>query len=163
MKFSPILKGILASVLAFVLVGCGALTNGSSYDIGVQANKTGNTQFMNLQNEQQISLQVCFMYSKSTSECAILAAATNATQILGGRPTPIKIASSPEEVIQAVLSGGFDAAVKIYGLKAVSDVIKEGIAESGKTLVVQPEVVRPEIVQPTIVTVPAAAPAATGL
>lgn len=160
-KSFGILKGAIILAAALALSACGALVSGSSYETGVNANKKGNTEFNNLQMEQQISLQVCFMYSKNTSECAILAAGTNATQVLAGRPAAIKIASSPEEIMQSVLSTSFDAAVKIYGLKAVSDVVKTGIAESGKTLVVKPEVVRPEVVQPVIVHSPAPAAAVT--
>lgn len=150
-KFMSMAKGMLVLAAAFALSACGALTSGSSYDVGVQANKSGNTQFMNLQQEQQISLQVCFMYSKSTSECAILAAATNATQILGGRPTAIRIASSPEEILSTVAEKGFDAAVTAFGLKQVATVLNSATAEAGKVQIVKPEVVRPEIVMPVVV------------
>lgn len=150
-KFKNMVKGLFIVAAFAALAGCGALTAGSSYDVGVQANKSGNTQFMNLQQEQQISLQVCFMYSKSTSECAILAAATNATQILGGRPTAIRIASSPEEILSEVAEKGFDAAVTTFGLKQVASVLNNATAEAGKVQIVKPEVVRPEIVTPLVV------------
>lgn len=155
LKNKSVLRGTLSLVAIAALAGCGMMTKGSSYETGVKANTSANTQYMNLQQEQQISLQICFMYSKNTSECAILAASTNSVQILGGRPTPIRVASSPEEILSTVAEKGFDAAVTAFGLKQVANVLNSATAEAGKVQIVKPEVVRPEVVHPTVITVPA--------
>lgn len=141
----------------FVLVGCSA----TSYNKGVDANVTANTQFMELQKEQLFSIQQCYMFSKDSSHCSILAAGTNATQILGGRPAPVRIAKSPGEIFETVATKGLEAAVMLYGIDAVSKTLQAGVAEAGKVQVVNPEVVRPEVVNPVIVHSPApvAAPA----
>lgn len=143
-------------VLAFCafLASCGNL----AYNKGVDANVKGNNRFADTQDKQLDTIQQCYMYSKDTTHCSILAAGTNATQILGGRPTPIRVASSDGEIAKSILSDGLDATVKIYGLKAVADTVKSMNNQAGKVEVLtQPEpiIVRPEVVQPVIVTVPA--------
>lgn len=144
---------VALAVSAFVMAGCSA----TSYNKGVDANVTGNTQYMDLQKQQLNAIQQCYMFSKDTAHCSILAAGTNATQILGGRPTPIRIAKSPGEIFETVATKGLQAAVMLYGIDAVSKTLQAANAEAGKTLVVQPEVVRPEVVNPVIVHAPAGA------
>lgn len=135
------------AVSAFVIAGCSA----TSYNKGVDANITGNTQYMELQKEQLNAIQQCYMFSQDTTHCSILAAGTNATQILGGRPTPIRIAKSPGEIFETVATKGLEAAVMLYGIDAVSKTLQAATAEAGKVQIVNPEVVQPSIVQPSIV------------
>jgi hypothetical protein len=138
-------------VIAFASVTTLAGCSNTSYVHGVNANKAGNTQFMALQGEQQVSIQLCYMYSKNTAECSIVAAGTNAVQTLGGRPTPIRIASSPEEITQAIAERGFQYALGIYGAKQLGDVLKNATNANATVVETQPVIVRPEVVNPVIV------------
>lgn len=145
---------LVSAAFAFLLSACGT----TSYQTGVLANQVANAGYQNTQNEQLNTIQMCYIYSKNPESCTILAAGAIPTQVLGGRPTPIRIAQSPEEIFKEVATNGFEAAVKIYGLKQVAGVLTKATEEAGKVQIVRPEVVRPEIVQPTIVH--SAAPAA---
>jgi hypothetical protein len=133
--------------LTFFLTACGT----SSYQTGVMANQVSNAGFQNTQNEQLNTIQMCYIYSKNPESCTILAAGAIPTQVLGGRPTPIRVAQAPEEIFKEIATNGFEAAVKIYGLKQIASVVNSATAEAGKVEIVRPEVVRPEVVQPTIV------------
>lgn len=137
---------LLPVVFALLLSACA-----SSYETGVKANVTGNTQYQNTQNEQLNVIQMCYIYSKDTSQCSILAAGAIPTQVLGGRPTPIRVAQAPEEILKEIATNGFEAAVKVYGLKQIASVVNNSTAEAGKVEIVKPEIVRPEIVMPMIV------------
>lgn len=148
MKKSLISLMVLAS--ASLLTACGT----TSYQTGVLANQVSNAGYQNTQNEQLNTIQMCYIYSKNPESCTILAAGAIPTQVLGGRPTPIRIAQSPEEIFKEVATNGFEAAVKIYGLKQVASVLNKATEEAGKVQIVRPEVVRPEIVEPTVITVP---------
>lgn len=151
------MSALFAALFAVTLAGCSA----TSYNKGVDANVAGNTAYMNLQKQQLQAIQQCYMFSQDTTHCSILAAGTNATQILGGRPTPIRIAKSPGEIFETVATKGLEAAVMLYGIDAVSKTLQAATAEAGKVQIVNPEVVRPEVVNPVIVhSAPAAAPAA---
>lgn len=142
---------VLLVLFSFVLTGCAGQ---GAYEKGVDAQTTANTGYMKLQEEQLDTIKLCYMWSKDTTHCSVAYAGTTAVQILGGRPTPIRIAKSVGEITESVLSLGFDGAVKIYGLKAVSDVLRASVSEAGKVQIVKPEVVRPEIVSPEIIFAP---------
>lgn len=146
---------LVSVAFAFILSACGT----TSYQTGVLANQVSNAGFQNTQNEQLNTIQMCYIYSKNPESCTILAAGAIPTQVLGGRPTPIRVAQAPEEILKEIATNGFEAAVKIYGLKQIASVVNNATAEAGKVEIVRPEVVRPEIVQPTIVH--SVAPAAT--
>jgi len=118
----------LLPIVAILLSGCG----NTSYVHGVNASRISNTEFSNVLQEQLTTVQLCYMFSKDTKECSITLAGIAATQTLGGRPTPIRIAQSPEEIVGVIADKGFDAAVKIFGLKQIGNVLSKGISESGK-------------------------------
>jgi len=129
-----------------------------SYRVGVAGNVANYREFSELMHSQQNSINSCFNAAGATNDpqalstCAILAAGTNAQQTLAGRPDQIRVAKSPEEILETITKSGLDAAVKIYGFKQVGEVIRSGFQASSKDPLVQ--IVRPEIVQPEVVFVP---------
>lgn len=150
----------LSSIALFA--GCATGPN-SSYKQGVAGNVVNYREFSTLMHSQQNTLTSCFNAAGASRDasalslCAVLAAGTNAQQTLAGQPAAIRVAKSPEEIQEAILSGGMDMAVKMFGLKQVAEVMKSGFSAAAKDPVVEivrPEVVNPVVVQPTIVQVP---------
>lgn len=144
---------------AVVLAACGS-TKGSSYQQGVAGNVKNYSEFSTVMHSQQNTLNSCFNAAGSTKDpsavamCAVLAAGTNAQQTLAGQPEAIRIAKSPEEVTETIMSKGLDAAVKIFGFKQVANVMSKGFDAAAKdplVEIVRPEVVKPEIVFPFVV------------
>lgn len=116
---------IAAFTSAALLAGCA----GGGYKQGVAGNVLQYREYSNVMHSQQNSLNSCFNAAGQTKSsgdlalCAVLAAGTNAQQTLAGQPAPIRIAKSPEEIAETIITRGLDAAVKIYGVKAVSDAV----------------------------------------
>lgn len=149
----------LGALTLLSLTACGSF---NGYREGVAGNVATYREHVTVMMSQQNTINSCFNAAGATKTsgdlalCAVLAASTNQTQVLAGRPEPIRVAKSKEEILGSIAEGGMDAAVKIYGFKAVSQAIGKGF----DALAVQPEVVRPEVVQPVVVTVPAVEAAA---
>lgn len=137
------LKFVFLSLAVLALSACST----TAYEKGVEGNAGNYKLYSDVLIAQQNTLQECFKHSSDKSQCAILAAGTNATSTLGGRPNDIRVAASPGEIIKSVAEKGFDAAAMIYGFKAVGKALETGFTAAGK----DPLVVRPEIVNPVIV------------
>ena len=116
---------IAASVL---LVACN-----SDYEAGVKANVDVYKLYNDLGLAQQASIAACFQTSKDPAYCAILAASTNTTQTLAGRPEPIRVAKTSGEIIESVMTVGLDRAVYIYGAKAVANAFKSSVEANKST------------------------------
>ena len=143
------------SLLTLSFLGACATGDNSSYKQGVSGNVLNYREFTGVMHNQQNTLNSCFNAAGVSKEanalaiCAVLAAGTNAQQTLASQPEAIRVAKSPEEIQESLLTAGLDATVKIFGLAQVASVMKSGFAAAAKDPVV--EVVRPEIVNPVIV------------
>lgn len=152
MKKSLVTLAVLAS--ATLITGCA-----SGYKQGVAGNVLNYREFTDVMHSQQNTLNSCFNAAAASTEanaialCAVLAASTNQSQVLTGQPEAIRVAKSPEEIMESIATRGLEAAVKVYGFKQISQVLGKGFDNAGKDpLIVRPEVVRPEVVNPIIVT-----------
>lgn len=108
------LFGILAASL--ILAACG--TN-SSYEQGLRANVTQYRLYNASQISQMMTIQTCYQFSKNTTECSLILAGAVPTQTLGGKPEPLRVAKSPGEILESVVTKGLEATVAIYGIDAV--------------------------------------------
>lgn len=115
---------ILAAALS--LAACST----TDYAKGVQANVDSYKLFSDGQIAQQNSIKACYEHNPNKSECSILAAGTNATQTLAGRPDLIRIAKTNGEIFESVATVGMEKAVLIYGAKAVAAAFKASQAST---------------------------------
>lgn len=144
----------IAIVAVLILAGC---QTPGAYEYGVKANLKQYEYYTDVMLAQQTASASC--YAKAVTDvqisyCAILAAGMNASQTIGGRPDQLRIAKSQGEIVESVVSKGLDAAVKVYGLQAVSDAVKNITAIQAK----DPLIVRPEVIQtpaPEVIFAPA--------
>lgn len=141
---------IMAAALA--LAGCST----TDYAKGVQANVDNFKLFSDGQLAQQTSIQACYQHNPNKSECSILAAGTNATQTLAGRPDPIRIAKTNGEIFESVATVGMEKSVLIYGAKAVAAAFKSSQAstQAASAAGIEAASKPPLIVQPTVIEVP---------
>lgn len=153
------------SLAALSLSACGSF---NAYREGVAGNVATYRSHVSVMMSQQNTLNSCFNAAGATNSssdlalCAVLAASTNTTQVLAGKPEPIRVAKSKEEILESITNNGLDATVKVFGFKAVSQAIGKGFdALAVQPEVVRPEIVRPEVVRPEVVTLPSVENAGT--
>lgn len=132
------LKMVIAAIVVFVMTGC------ASYGTAVQANKENHKEFTTLLMGQHLTIQKCYDTNPNKSECSILASSVNAMHSLIGKPDAIRVPKTAEEIAESIAKYGLDTAFKIYGVDAVSSVVKAGLASAGKVQIVRPEVIQPE-------------------
>lgn len=132
------MKKIISLLVVLSLVGC------SSFSEAVKGNQDNYKEYVTLQLAQHKTIQECYKSAANKSECSVLAGSTNATQSLAGKPDQIRVPKAPSEVAESIIKDGLQGAVMIYGLKAVSSVIKTGLTSAGKVEVIRPEVIQPE-------------------
>jgi hypothetical protein len=156
------MKKTLIALSVLALAGCST----TDYAKGVQANVDTFKLFSDGQLAQQTSIQSCYQHNPNKSECSILAAGTNATQTLAGRPDPIRVAKTNGEIFESVATVGMDKAVLIYGAKAVAQAFKSAQASTQAATAANASTAAagieaaskpPLIVEPTIIEVPAPA------
>ena len=144
-------KIITLIVLALGLTGCATADFGKAVDANVGNYKN----YSDGQIAQQQTLQACFQHNPNKSECSILAAGTNATQTLAGRPDKIRdpatngelAASIGGKIVDGVIVGTIarEAGKAIgKGFDSNSTTASEGIAAAQKPPLV---VDKPVIVQ----------------
>lgn len=113
---------------AFALTACSSMTGKGAYESGLDANVAQYKLFSDTQLAQQQTMQTCYQFNPNKSECSILVAGTNAVQTLAGQPTPLRVAKSVGEILEAVADKGFEAAKIIYGIDAVQKAIASNAA-----------------------------------
>lgn len=156
------MKRLFAIALAALfLAGCST----TDYAKGVQANVDTFKLFSDGQLAQQASIQACYTHNPNKSECSILAAGTNATQTLAGKPEAIRVAKTNGEIFESVANAGLDKAIYIYGAKAVASAFKASQASNQAATAANAQTAaagieaasKPPLVvdKPVIVTVPA--------
>lgn len=142
----------LILVLPLVLMGC---ATPSSYKNGVDGNVALYEKYVSLQQKQLENISACYETSPNKSECSILAASLNTTQILAGRAEPIRVAKSPGEIFESLAKYGMDKTVEVFGQAAVARVVESGFNAASKDPVVvekEPLVIRPETISVNPVT-----------
>ena len=129
----------LAIPLALALTGCST----PDFQRSLEIQAAMFEKFNDAQIAQQKSIQACYAHNPNKSECSILAAGTNATQTLGGRPDAVRSPATNGELIKSgVTTLGTAAAVAYVGGKAA-----ETRTVTNTQQVSQPtQVIRPEVV-----------------
>lgn len=128
----------LALAIPLLLTGCA--TADFQKSLAIQAEMFDK--FNLAQIAQQESIRACFEHNPNKSECSILAAGTNATQTLGGRPDAVRSPATNGELITT--------GVTTLGTAAVIGYVGGKVAETRTVTqqVSQPtQVIRPEVIQ----------------
>lgn len=144
------IKYALIAMVGWILMGCGTFGGESSYVTGVAANSESNIAYQSTQMKQLDVSNKCYDTATNTIEkafCAIVQNGTVPVQTLGGRPTAIRVAKTPGEITESIVSKTLDVGGMVYGANLVGNAVQSGISAAGKP----PLVVRPEIVNPVIV------------
>lgn len=141
-------------IIPLALGGCATADFGTA----VEANRSNYKMYSDGQIAQQATLQACFVHNPDKSHCSILAAGTNATQTLAGRPDKIREPATNGELATGIIKDVVTGAV-VYGIaQQASGAIQRGqdnsaaISSQGITAASKPPLV---VDKPVIVTVPA--------
>jgi G:T/U-mismatch repair DNA glycosylase len=142
--------------LALGLTGCAT----ADFSKAVDANAGNYKNYSDGQIAQQQTLQACFQFNPDKSQCAILAAGTNAVQTLAGRPEKIREPATNGELATGLAKDIVTGAV-VYGIaQQASGAVQRGqdnsasVASQGIEAASKPPLV---VDKPVIVTVPAGA------
>lgn len=130
---------ILALAIPLLLVGCST----ADFQKSLDAQAKMFEKFNDAQIAQQKSIQACYAHNPNKSECSILAAGTNATQTLGGRPDAVRSpATNGELITTGVTTLGTAAVIGYVGGKAVeSRTVTNTNQVSQPTQVIEPRVI----------------------
>ena len=147
------MKIIIALSIALGLTGCTTADFGKAVDANVGNYKN----YSDGQIAQQQTLQACFQHNPDKSQCAILAAGTNAVQTLAGRPEKIREPATNGELATGLAKDIVTGAV-VYGIaQQASGAIQRGqdnsaaVASQGIEAASKPPLV---VDKPVIVQVP---------
>lgn len=131
----------LALAIPLLLTGCATADFQKSLEIQAAMFE----KFNDAQIAQQKTVQSCYEHNPNKSECSILAAGTNATQTLGGRPDAVR---SPATNAELITTG-----VTTLGTVVVAGKVAGKVAET--RTVTNTQQVPQQVVEPRVITITA--------
>jgi hypothetical protein len=138
----------LALAIPLLLTGCAT----ADFQASLNTQAAMFEKFNDAQIAQQKSIQACFEHNPNKSECSILAAGTNATQTLGGRPDAVRSPATNGELITTGVTTLGTALV----VGAVAKEVAETRTVTNTQQVSQPtQVIEPRVIEPTVIFTPA--------
>ena len=120
---------------AIIIVSVFSLSACTTTDFGkaVDANVGNYKHYSDGQIAQQQTLQACYQHNPNKSECSILAAGTNATQTLAGRPDKIREPATNGELAASVTGKIVDGAIVYSVAKEAGKAISKGFDANSTT------------------------------